>query len=162
VLQKQHDLLEILCKQTLNRDLNDCLPVNYSPDDVLGFLWPMNELFRPRFHQIKTVSYRKQYERAADTAIENLVLKGAAWDTLPLTVWRVLLERHLQALIMCVANRAADNPVVMYAPVGLKPPALTTFSVVFWWYAMKLPYQVTDESALDIESPFAHLSGRLH
>ncbi|WP_145491676.1 hypothetical protein [Yersinia rohdei] len=159
---KRFELLEALCEQELARPLQSCFPSEISANDTLEYLWPLNDRFHPRLHQIKTVRYRKQYERAADQAIKDFVLKGAEWDELPLVVWRVLLERHQQAILVCVANIMANNSPLMHVPEELTALARTKFAVVFLCYAMKLPYKLTDESALDIDSPFEHLFGKLH
>ncbi|EMB6558626.1 hypothetical protein AB8896_05190 [Yersinia enterocolitica] len=159
---KRFELLEALCEQELTRPLQSCSPSEISAKDTLEYLWPLNDRFRPRLHQIKTVRYRKQYERAADQAIKDFALKGSEWDGIPLVVWRVLLERHQQASLVCIANIMANNLPLMQVPEELTAQARTKFAVVFLCYAMKLPYKLTDESALDIDSPFEHLSGKLH
>lgn len=162
MLKKQLELLEALCEQELNRPLQSCSPEALDGHDTMECLWPLNERFRPRLHQIKTIRYRKQHEKTADHAIRDFVLNNADWNDLPLVTWRVLLERHQQAITLCVANTMKKNASLMFIPSGLSESARTRFAVAFLWYAMKLPYPVTDESALDIDSAFENLSGKLH
>ncbi|MCX2172115.1 hypothetical protein [Serratia marcescens] len=159
---KAHALMAEYCERVLHRPLESCIPTSLGGYETMGCLWPMNEVFRPRFEQIKTVRYRKQYEKAADEAIYNFVMHDADWANLPLVVWRVLLERHQQAILLCVANAIVENPAVMYVPADFTESARTKFAVVYLLYAMNLPYEVTDESKLDIDSPYEGLSERLH
>ncbi|HGA8628018.1 TPA: hypothetical protein ACITOM_000086 [Salmonella enterica subsp. enterica serovar Mississippi] len=154
-------LLEMLCQTELGLPLESLKPVPLGGYETLECLWPLNERFRPRMEQIKTISYRKQFEKAADAAIESYLTKDDDWSGLPLVVWRVLIERHQQAIIMCITNALSENAGFMPVPVGLSQTARTKFAVAFLWYAMKLPYKVTDESQFDIETPFDHLNVRL-
>ncbi|WP_421173771.1 hypothetical protein [Aeromonas enteropelogenes] len=156
------ELLEEYCEFVLNRPLSSCRPVPRNGSEGSEYLWPLNERFRPRIHQIRTVRYRKQFEKAADKALYDFVMHDADWSDLPLVVWRVLLERQLQMLTVCTANTLAGNHQFMYVPDELPMPARTKFAVAFWLYAMKLPFEVTDESALDIDSPSQLLPERLN
>lgn len=88
-------------------------------------------------------------------------MKLLDWSALPLVVWRILLERHQQAITLCVINAHAENTAVMFMPAALSGSARTKFAVAFLLYAMKLPYKVTDTAQLDIVSPFDHLNTRL-
>ncbi|MNF57137.1 hypothetical protein D3C84_386540 [compost metagenome] len=155
-------LLDEYCEQELNRPLSSCQPIPRSGSEVSKYLWPLNERFRPRIHQIKTVRYRKQYEKAADKALRDFLMHDADWHDLPLVVWRVLLERQLQMLVVCTANTLAGNLHFMPVPDELPVPARTKFAAVFGLYAMKLPFELTDESAIDIDSPFQHLHDQLN
>lgn len=155
-------LLNAHCEQVLGYSLESCRPVGLGGYDTLESLWPLNDIFRPHLHRLKTVRYKEQHEVAADEAIKNFVLNGDDWSSLSPVVLRVLLERHQQAILLCTANALADNPVVMYAPAELTGIDLTKFAIVFLWHSMSLPYPVTDESQLDIDAPFEHLSSRLH
>lgn len=129
----------------------------------MSYLWPLNERFRPRLHQIKTVRYRKQYESAADKAIGDFILSDSDWSNVPLVVWRVLLERHQQGITLCVANAMQrKNATLLHVPLGLSDMAKTKYAFAWLCYAMKLPYKVTDESALDIDTAFEHLAGKPH
>lgn len=160
--QETLHLLNNYCEQTIGQPLQSCRPFGLAGYDTLEYLWPVNEIFKPLLHRLKTVSYREQYETAADEAIRDFVLNDADLSLLPINVLRVLLERHQQAILLCVANAMAENENVIFMPVELSPSARTKFAVVFLWHAMTLPFPVTDESQLDIDSPFEHLSGRLH
>ena len=154
-------LLEMFCNSELNQPLESSQFVSLGGYDTLECLWPLNERFKPRMEQIKTISYRKQFEKAADDAIADFLMKDDHWSELPLVVWRVLIERHQQSILLCITNAVAGNSGLIHIPVGLSQTARTKFAVAFLWYAMKLPYKVTDESQLDIETPFDHLNVRL-
>jgi hypothetical protein len=149
-------LLDEYCEEVLNRPLSSCRPIPRSWSEASKYLWPLNERFRPRIHQIKTVRYHSQYERAADKAIRDFVMHDADWRDLPLVVWRVLLERQLQMLVVCTTNELAGNLHSMYVPDELPVSDRTKFVAVFGLYGMKLPFEVTDESAIDIGSPLQH------
>ncbi|QHJ80034.1 MAG: hypothetical protein [Caudoviricetes sp.] len=158
---KAMKLLEILCEIELNQPMASLQPISLGGYDTLECLWSLNERFKPRMEQIKTVSYRKQFEKDADNAIEEFLMKNDDWSELPLVVWRVLIERHQQAIILCLTNALAENTTVMHIPMGLSESARTKFAVAYLWYAMKLPYKVTDTAQFDIDSPFEHLHTRL-
>ncbi|BBR06991.1 TPA: hypothetical protein ACYFH0_001898 [Klebsiella pneumoniae] len=160
--EKHFALLDALCRHELQNPLQSCQPESIDADTALEYIWPLQDRFRKRLHQLKTVRYRPQYEREADKAIRDYVLNDASWDDIPLVVLRVLLERYQQSIILCVANTLDKSRPLMHIPANLSPHAKTKFAVAFWLYLMKLPYEVTDESALDIDSAFAGLSDRLH
>ncbi|HCP1356247.1 MULTISPECIES: hypothetical protein [Escherichia] len=154
-------LLEIFCETELKQSMDTVQFVSINGWETLERLWPLNERFTPRIEQIRTISYRKQFEKDADNAIEDFLMKDDDWSEIPLVVWRVLLERHNQATILCVTNALANNTELMHIPVGLSQSAQTKFAVAYLYYAMKLPYKVLGESQLDIESPFEYLNTRL-
>lgn len=161
--KKTMELLESLCLHELSKPLLSCKPRPLKARDAMAFLWALNERYRPRVHQIKTVRYRKQFEREADNALRTLVLAGDDWSTLPLVVWRVMLERHQQALIVCVANDLhAPDAEMLHVPEGFSDRATAHFVAVWLCHSMKLPYPVTDESKLDIDSLSGNLPSGLH
>ncbi|QBH95983.1 hypothetical protein EKN56_05950 [Limnobaculum zhutongyuii] len=159
---KHYSLLNLLVEKqtgTLLDNHTQRLPINGM--QVLSYLWPLNQCFKNRFHQIKTVRYRKQFEREADTAIKNFIFHDSDWSEYPLIVWRILLERLIQSHILCIANEKANN-TVMYMPTGLSPSAKTKFSVLFLMYKMKLPYPVSNETTFDIDAVFPETTDNLH
>ena len=161
--KKTFELLDLFCQRELSKTFESCPPEPLTADEAMSFLWPLNERFRPLIHQIRTVKYRKQYERDADKAIREFALRDSRWESVPLVVWRVLLERHQQAITVCVANKMhARNAVFMHVPSGLTDTARTKFAVVWLCHSMKLPYPVRDESQLDIETSFENLSLKPH
>ncbi|EAB2190864.1 hypothetical protein FPN07_12740 [Salmonella enterica] len=76
-------LLEMFCKAELNHPLESSQFVSLGGYDTLECLWPLNERFKPRMEQIKTISYRKQFEKAADDAIADFLMKDDHWSELP-------------------------------------------------------------------------------
>lgn len=157
---KHHKLLELFRERFCDEQNMDSFTY-VSADDVMMALWSLNETFRPKLHQIRTVRYHKQYEKQADLAIENYALLGERWGQLPLVVQRVLLERHMQAIILCVANNSVGNDVIV-APTGMSLEMLTRYSVLFLYYSMKLPYPVKEELTLDLDGPIPARSDLMH
>ena len=92
--EKHFALLDALCRHELQNPLQSCQPESIDADTALEYIWPLQDRFRKRLHQLKTVRYRRQYEREADKAIRDYVLNDASWDDIPLVVLRVLLERE--------------------------------------------------------------------
>lgn len=161
--KKTFELLEMLCFHELSSPLDLCRPIPHTPYETMELLWPLNDRFRPLIHQIRTVRYRKQYEREADRALRDFALNQADWKDIPLVIWRVLLERHHQALITCYANKLhRSDATMMHIPEGLSDDAKTRFATVWLCHGMKLPYPVRDESQLDIDNVIDHLPTSLN
>lgn len=112
--------------------------------EVLEALWPLNEVFRPHLAALKTLSYDPAYEAKADAAIKAYLLESpAVWETLDTPVLRVLAERHLQTCLVCATNQAASNLHLMAVPQDLPEASLLGCAMLYWLYAMKLPYPPT-------------------
>ncbi|EQA4949299.1 hypothetical protein [Salmonella enterica] len=155
-------LLNAFYEQTLGKPLESCSLVGFNGQDTVKILWSLNEIFIPHLHRLKTLRYKAQYEPEADEAIKNLVLNGDDWSSLPLTVLRILFERHQQGLLLCIGNATGENQVIAYAPADLNDNTRATFVIAFLLHAMVLPFPVADESQLDIDSMLEYQSNALH
>ncbi len=110
-------------------------------------IWPLNDLFRPHWALITSLPYVPRLEKAADAALERLVF-GGTWTASdpPANVWRVLLERHVQAQQVALANHAQGRAQCVPIPAALPREAWQGAVVLFLHYAMKLPFPIADRS----------------
>lgn len=69
---KSFDLLDRYCEKHLGPFWRSNKPLWLSGDEALSALWPLNELFRPNHHQIRSLSYDPSHEREADKVIERM------------------------------------------------------------------------------------------
>jgi len=136
-------------QRNLLMPLDQATPVYLSGMNVIEYLWPLNDIFRPFIHRIKTFVYNKKAEVEADLAIEAFALKPVAttWEYLPVKVWRVLLERHQQLIMVAMANELANNPLTII-PQGLPKAKILPGLLLSLAHGMTLPYPVKDQSAL--------------
>jgi len=151
-LQKRtQELLEAYTERELGRPRDGIRPEYLSGWQVIEALWPLNDVFRPVWDQVSSVPYQAQYEAAADEAIERYVFSGVAWDErLPAGVWRVLLERHQQAIMVATANEIEGNALMMPIPCGFPESARTGLAMLFWLHQMTLPFEVQDPAAFEL------------
>lgn len=159
---KQIELMNELCQIELNQPIRNFLPQIFSSNETQHCLWPLGEFFRPYFHQIEAIHYRKHAEPDANRAIRDFVLYEKKWDNIPLIVWRVLFERYRQLQTVITVNIAIENHQFMILPVGVDNPLKLRFAVARLLFAMKLPYKLNDQSLLDTDSLFAHRPPALH
>lgn len=116
--------------------------------DVVAALWPLNDLFRPHLADVGQLPYEPSCEADADAAIEGFIGHGAsAWVNLPASVWRVLMERHQQALVVASANEAVGNSAFMTVPAELPDASIPGAAMIYMLHGMKLPYPVKQRSA---------------
>ena len=134
----------------LDEPLELAEPQHFSPLETMEILWSLNEIFRPKFHRIRSEKYRGAHERKADDAIREFAHRRGDWDALPVGTWRVLLERHLQMLTVLAANAASGERVSMTLPRALPEDARLGFAMLFWLYRMKLPWRPDDRSAVEL------------
>ncbi|EDB4570621.1 hypothetical protein A7C82_23320 [Salmonella enterica subsp. enterica serovar Panama] len=156
----QIELLDHICREERGVPL-ECVPLgNLNGGEVIDILLPISEQFIPVISQIPGFPYQSRYEKEANKAIKDLVLRDANWklETLPIEVWRVLLERYIQTILFCEEKSHLKS--LMFIPDGMTDRAKLKFVVVFWWYAMKLPYKVDEESTRDTLSQFHRLTGK--
>lgn len=110
-------------------------------------LWPMIEVFRPHFSQIKSLPYLQANEEEADQALWVLA-NGGQWSATEPSpgAWRVLFERHTQSIAVAATNHAEGNVNLVPLPVGLAPAHHTIASMLFLQWAMVLPLPIKNES----------------
>src|ERR1017187_1039188 len=123
-------------------------PRTLSGMDVVAALWPLNDMFRPHMADVGLLPYEPSREAEADAAVEGYVVHGvSAWANLPASVWRVLMERHLQALVVASTNEAAGNSAFMTVPAALPEASILGAAMIYMLHGMKLPYPVKQRSA---------------
>jgi len=161
-----HEHTRALLNAYIDRELgtarNDGMPhewLSISGDQVIDLLWPLNAIFHPVIHQVKSVSYQPRYEADADEAIERYVFDGISWDGQEPGVWRVLLERQHQAIMVAMANELVDNPMFSM-PSGLSESARTCVAMLFWLHRMKLPFPVREQGTLELPEAMPPVSLR--
>ena len=137
-------------EEILGKPLDLIEPIPVTGWEVVETVWPLNEIFRPFLTRIRTVKYDERYEAAADAAIEKYVQSQSAktWDDLPAEVWRVLLERHQQLIIVALANEKEGNPVTIL-PSGLPASARLGGIMLLLLHGMKLPWPAEDRSQFE-------------
>lgn len=138
-------------------------PLFLSGMEVVEALWPLNEVFRPRFWIIQSLPYDAAFEPEADAAIEAFVFAPSkdAWNSFSAGAWRVLLERHKQAMVVAAANEAAGNPL-MPIPQGFPESARLGAAMCFLLHQMKLPFPPEDRSGDQLPPPSAAVPPWLH
>lgn len=119
-------------------------PLHLTSWQVVEALWPMNDVFRPRMSMLESLAYDKSCEAQAGDAITAYV-NGSMWhdDNPPPLVWRVLLERHTQTILLASVNEAAGNKRLMTVPDSLAKGLRMNAAMLFFQYQMALPYTVT-------------------
>lgn len=131
--------------------------------DIVAALWPLNDLFRPHLADVGQLPYEPRYEAEADAAVESFVVHGAsAWSNLPAGVWRVLMERHMQALVFASASEAAGNPALMTIPAALPDMSIPDAAMIYMLHGMKLPYPVKPRSPDEFPPPGTPVQRWLH
>jgi hypothetical protein len=82
----------------------------------MELMWPLNDVFRIRLHEIGSLTYDASFETEADSAIAALPENPSAWQAASPGAWRVLLERHVQMLEVALANALIGNPLITFPP----------------------------------------------
>jgi hypothetical protein len=108
-------------------------------------LWPMIEVFRPHFAQIRSLPYLQSNEQEADQALWVLA-NGGHWSATEPSpgAWRVLFERHTQSITVAAANHAAGNSKLLPLPIELASKHHTIAAMLFLQWAMVLPLPPTN------------------
>lgn len=136
---------------TLGDDWQQRSPMRLSGWEVVEALWPLNDEFKEHYIQFKNLPYLAEFEKYADDAQERFVFDGR-WGLLGIETWRVILERHQQALVVALSNEAAGN-LLMPIPEGLPKNARTGAAILFLLQEMKLPFPVGDRAAYEPDQP---------
>lgn len=119
---------------------------------VVAALWPLNDDFGPNLSAFRALAYDSAYEAHADAAIDRYIANGH-WGPVSIEAWRVLLERHCQAIMVATLNAQAGN-APMSVPETLPHDALTGAAVLWWLYGMKLPFPPADRSTHEAPARF--------
>lgn len=158
------NLLLSFFEAQLGRTLDDSVPPQrLSGMEVIAALWPLNDVFRPRMTRIKTLRYRERFEAEADEAIVQAAFSGsfASWDMLTAGAWRVLMERHVQSLMVAAANEVRGNPL-MTVPTGCDEATTRGGAMIFLMHGMKLPWPPRDRSRCELPEGQPTASLTLH
>ena len=151
-----NDLYVTFLEKCIGRSPDDCEIVALTGGEIVEAIWVLNDRFRPYLHKIATLPYESFFETEADEAIVNFVLNGDDWSGLSSQAWRILLERHQQAIVYFQLQ--ADEPFVPI-PEPLSPTRYLGAVLLFVLLEWKLPFPVADRSAL--AGPASKLPGNL-
>lgn len=132
-------------EQALGKSPNESNMVALSGNEAMEAIWPLNEVFRPYIQRIAVFPYEANYENEADDALEAFVFSGDDWAGLSAQAWRVLLERHHQAIILFQLN---ENEPVIPIPEELAAEHYTNVVLLFVLHQWKLPFPPVDRSDL--------------
>lgn len=145
------DRLQAWCEHHCRSPLGSLQPVPVDGWAAVEALWPLNDAFRPLITAFRSLPYDAAFEPHADRAIDGFLETGQ-WGPLSLETWRVLLERHTQAIIVATLNAQAGN-APLSLPRELPKEAMTGAVVIWFLYAMKLPYPAGDRSRHEVAAP---------
>lgn len=147
------ELQKLLVEQALGRPIETMRPVRMSIEQAMHALWPLNERFRPHLAQIQSLAYDKAVEGDADAAVERWLLDDDDWRSEPASVWRVLLERHLQVLQLLALKAAeAGSWQAPFIPVP-EPAGLALrakIAAAFLLHSTPLPFPVAERSGAEL------------
>jgi len=144
---KNNDLFVKYIRQQVAVDLDSCTLVGLSGSECAQALWPLNEFFRPQLPVITALPYTASFENAADAAIEARVFKGDQWQAIDAQTWRVLFERHTQAIML--SQLKADEPLIPI-PEQLPDRCYQDAVLLFLLHQMQLPFPLRDQSELEV------------
>lgn len=91
---------------------------DFTPDEVLEWVWPLNDILLPHRAAIGGVAYTDAGEQECDGAMMALALRPNAETLRPLSPagWRVLNNRHVGFIALAAANKAAGRLVFVSLP----------------------------------------------
>lgn len=120
---------------------------------LIELFWPLNDMFRARLPELRSLPYDEAFEGEADAALIAFSERpdASAWASISPGAWRVLLERHQQMLVLAVANEKAGNPMCAI-PAGAEEADQRIGLMLIWLLRMKLPFPPADRSRLELPS----------
>jgi hypothetical protein len=132
--------------------LDDVSAVPVSGWRVVEILWPLNAIFREHIHCIRSIKYRPEFEQEADKAIDLFAADPCAesWASVSPGAWRVLLERHMQIIMVAIANEAAGNATITVLPSGLPEESELPGIMLVLLREMTLLWPPEDRSRLEL------------
>lgn len=139
------------CERHCGAPMNALTPAPLGGMEVVEALWPLNDAFRPNFAAFRALPYNEAYGSQADAAIDRFIATGR-WGPVAVEAWRVLLERHTQAMTAATVNAVHGN-APMAVPESLPKSALTGAAILWCLYDMQLPYPPEDRSAHVLPDP---------
>lgn len=150
--------------ETILGPLHNIPPVPLSALEFIEAMWPLNDVFRSRIHQIRAIPYRPKLESQADKAIELFAAQPqvGTWSKQPTGVWRVLFERHLQLQVVASANVVAGNRKFTSIPDGLPEDQRLPGLMLLWLHSMELPMPIENRAETELPEAFDPASFQLH
>ncbi|MDN5870050.1 MAG: hypothetical protein L0H73_04945 [Nitrococcus sp.] len=145
------ELAKAYFESVLDKPLSQMQYVQLGGMRVLEILWPVNDIFRHRLNEIRGIPYSKHHGREADAAIEAFSAKPVAqtWQDFEPIVWRVLLERHHQMLMVAATNEVQGFPLTS-VPDDLPESAVLPAVMLLLLHGMQLPWPPGDRSELEL------------
>lgn len=160
---KDFSELMVFLEQMTGLSAEEWIPAPRTPWQLAEALWPMWDTFRPRAQRLKVLPYLRRHEQAADEAIIDFAVSGQEWtDALPAGVWRVLLERHMQMLTVCMLNEGVIGGFTWHLPAQLPAEYETRAAVLEWWLRMKLPFPPHAKGSMEFPDGSVPGPMRLH
>lgn len=158
---KSFELFTRYVEMVINKPINNTQPVYVSGLQVVEALWPLNDVFGENFEAIKGFPYDVSFEVEADQAIEDFIFNGSQLGNISAGAWRVLLERHEQALLLASVNEVEGNNL-MPVPAEFPASALLGAAMLFLLHQMKLPFPIVDRTDMQIPSGSALATLKRH
>ncbi|WP_147395146.1 hypothetical protein [Azospirillum cavernae] len=151
-MKKGFSALMVFLEERTGLPENSWIPMALTAWDLLGALWPMNDVFRPKLIRIRALRYHARFEAEADEAVIAFSRSPvpSTWDSISSGAWRVLLERHLQMVTVCTANATASEKSIWIIPQELPEGDRTAAAVLEWWLEMKLPWKPRDPGQIEL------------
>lgn len=145
------ELAKAYFESILDKPLSQMQFVQLSGMRVLEILWPLNDLFRTRLYEIRGIPYSKYRGSEVDRAIEAFSVEPVekTWQDLEPQIWRVLLERHHQMLMVAATNEVQGFPLTSI-PEDLPQEAVLPAVLLLLLHGMKLPWPPGDRSELEL------------
>lgn len=125
-------------------------PVALTAWESVEALWPLNEHFRPNYQAFCALPYSSEYESPADKALIKFAFEGK-WGVVDVSTWRVILERHTQAIMALPLHEMSGGGSMLHVPLDLPPSARTGAAILVLLHGMKLPFPVVDRSNYEPE-----------
>jgi len=113
--------------------------------EIVEALWPFNKRFQASVYRLAAIPYDPSFEKEADAALVAYAFNGDNWSSVSLQAWRVLFERHRQAIIFFQLQ--ADEPFVP-VPQGFPSQHYLGAILLFVLHQWRLPLPLASEQEL--------------
>jgi hypothetical protein len=132
-------------EKCLGGPVGDCDTEVLLGGEIVGVLWPLNRRFQASLYRLAALPYDPLFEKEADAALVGYAFEGDNWSSVSLQAWRVLLERHRQALIFFQLQ--AEEAFVPL-PKGLPPQYHLGAVLLFVLHQWRLPLPIASAAEL--------------
>lgn len=167
-IEKKAD--KIRARQTMNNDIyiqyiegcigkssDDCETEVLTGGEIVEALWPLNKRFQASVYRLVELPYDAGFEQEANDAIVSYVFNGDNWSSVSLQAWRVLFERHRQAIIFF---QLQENEPFVPIPQGLSPRHYLGAVLLFLFPQWKLPFPTSSKADIEAWSNTVGLPNR--